>query len=141
MIERRNSPSALSDEAEDEGLFGKGVVEVSVEVTPHRRRASRGDLVLLGRIGRHDVEVIFPGRRARAARSLLDYFAARARVDHLPAAEIRCALRVAGSWRISLAQPDVGLPERRYQLLVARWEVMETGEIQGAVPRGVSRLV
>jgi len=141
MTERRSSLSILTDEAEDEGLFGKGVVEVSVEVTPHRRRASRGDLVLLGQIGRHQVDVIFPGRRARAARSLLTYFAARERKEQVSSAQIRCPLRVEGVWRISLVQTDVGLPERRYQLLVARWEVVETGEIQGAVPRGVSRLV
>lgn len=141
MIERRISPSVLTDEAEDEGLFGKGVVEVSVEVTPHQRRALCGDLVLLGQIGRNEVDVIFPGRRARAARSLLAYFAERERKEQVPTAEIRCPLRVEGSWRIRLVQTDVGLPERRYQLFVARWEVVETGEIQGAVPRGVSRLV
>ena len=141
MYERRRSLTALSDEAEDEGLFGKGVVEVSVEVTPHRRRASRGDLVLLGQIGRHEVDVIFPGRRARAARSLLAYFAARERKEQIPSGQISCPLRVEGAWRIRLVQSDAGLPERRYQLLVARWELVETGEIQGAVPRGVSRLV
>lgn len=141
MIERRKPVSALSEEAEDDGLFGKGIVEVSVEVAPLRRRASRGDLVLLGHVGRHEIDVIFPGRRAHAARSLLAWFAERERKGLERATDIRCALRVEGCWRNSIVQPEIGLPERRYQLLVARWEVLETGEVQGAIPRGVSRLV
>lgn len=140
MAERRKPASTATDEAEDDGLFSTGIVEVSVEVAPLRRRASRGDLVLLGHVGRHEIDVIFPGRRARAARSLLAHFAERERRGLEPVADMRCALRVEGCWRNRVVQPEIGLPERRYQLLVARWEVVETGEIQGAIPRGASRL-
>lgn len=140
MFERRKAPAILSDEEEDAGLFGNGFVEVAVEVAPLRRRVSRKDLVLLGHVGRHDILVVFPGRRAKAAKSLLSYLEERARKTGTPVTEMRCPLRVEGSWRTCLVQPEIGLPERQYQLLVARWEIVETGEIRGAIPRGVSRL-
>lgn len=114
------------DFREDALHFRSGTVPVTVEVTPQRRKTPMGDLVLRGFIGGKEIEVVFPGRRQAAAVPLLQRLMAKVKMRELdpassPQGDIRQALKVDGAWRVRLMNEQDAKPERRFQLVAARW--------------------
>lgn len=118
------------DLREDTLHFRTGTVQVSVDVTPQQRRTPLGDLVLGGYIGGKDIEVVFPGRRRALTVPLLQRLHAKVQLRRLeaageptkiPLASIRQALKVDGAWRVRLSNEQDAVPERRFQLVAARW--------------------
>lgn len=118
------------DLREDALHFRNGTVPVTVQVTPRRRRTSIGDLILRGFIGDKEIEVVFPGRRQAAAVPLLQRLQTRLHHRTLDAPKatpisatdaIREELRVDGAWRVRLINEQDASPERRFQLIAARW--------------------
>lgn len=135
MSERRKTDD-IDAENDDSGLFGKGIVAITIDLTPLAARSGRRDLVVKGFVGDTEVDVIFPGRRARNTSPLtgmLEMFAVGARraaaEDGMPiptADRIRCPVQVEGCWRPRITTDASGWPTRRYQLLAARWTI-DTG--------------
>ncbi len=118
------------DLREDNLHFRSGTVPVTVMVTAQRRKTPMGDLVLRGLIGGKDIEVVFPGQRQLAAQPLLERLQARlqsARYERGSAAdgknlpEVRQELKVDGAWRVRLMNEQNAKPDRRFQLVAARW--------------------
>lgn len=118
------------DPREDALHFRSGTVPVTVQITPHRRKTPMGDLVLRGFIGGKEIEVVFPGRRQAAAVPLLQRLHAQIQKHKMDTKDKdapnsahfgRCELRVDGAWRVRLMNEQDAKPERRFQLVAARW--------------------
>ena len=116
------------DLREDALHFRSGTVSVTVDVTPQQRRTPLGDLVLRGLIGGKDVEVVFPGRRRALALPLLQRLHAKFQLQQLdPKPEqngefgVRQTIKVDGAWRVRLSNEQDAVPDRRFQLVAARW--------------------
>ena len=127
---RNAAAERRTDLREDALYFRSGTVPVSVEVTPQRRKTAFGDLVLRGFVGGKEIEVVFPGRRQSAAVPLLQRLLAKAKLSEFTAkgdaattgtGGVRQALKVDGAWRIRLMNEQDARPERRFQLVAARW--------------------
>ena len=110
--------------------FRSGTVPIDVEITPQRRRTPLGDLVLRGFLGEKEIEVVFPGRRQAATIALLQRLQAKVQLEKLDPKSpkgaaamgaIRQKLRVDGAWRVRLLNEQDAAPERRFQLVAARW--------------------
>lgn len=124
---------ALATQAElrdDALLFRSGTVQVAVEVTPRTRRTPLGDMVLRGFIVNKEIEVVFPGRRQAAVVPLLHRLHGKLRRGKLDAPRkapmsmtdaIRQRIQVDGAWRVRLLNQEDASPERRFQLVAARW--------------------
>jgi hypothetical protein len=106
---------------EDRTLFRTSLVRITVEVTPERRRSSRGDLILRGYVAGKEIEVVFPGRRHAAAVPLLHRL--QQILQRMADRKTRAALavRIDGCWRVRMVERD-GLPDRHFQLVAARWQ-------------------
>lgn len=123
LAERRTAEFEDLNIAEDRALYRTGLVRIAVEVTPERRRSARGDLILRGYVAGKEVEVIFPGRRHAAAVPLLHRLQQLLeRAKQTGATRARLPMRIDGSWRIRLMTERDGMPDRRFQLLAARWQ-------------------
>ncbi len=116
------------DLREDVLHFRSGTVSVTVEVSPQQRKTPLGDLVLRGEIGGKDIEVVFPGRRRALAVPLLQRLHAKAQLQKLDPSSLRGVetgvrqkIRVDGAWRVRLSNEQDAVPERRFQLVAARW--------------------
>ncbi len=125
---RQKAPDLRPDLREDALHFRSGTVSVTVDVSPQQRKTPLGDLVLRGSIGGKDIEVVFPGRRRALAVPLLQRLHAKAQLHKLDpkpavAAEtgIRQRIRVDGAWRVRLSNEQDAVPDRRFQLVAARW--------------------
>lgn len=133
---------------EDSLLFRTAIVTIAVEVTPQRRRTAAGDQVLRGFIGDKEIEVVFAGRRQGAAMPLMRMLQAKAQAVRLraeaggraaPFGNMRHRLRVEGVWRARLLTEGRGMPERRFQLVAARWRYRGgdgAEQVHGYLPSG-----
>jgi hypothetical protein len=121
---------------EDAILFPSGTVQVAVEVTPRRRRCANADLILLGFVSEKEIELVFPGARKAAAVPLLQRLQAQLQYRKLlpdakaATGEIRQPLRVDGIWRVRLLDEHSAVPERRFQLVAARWRYRDAKGVE-----------
>ena len=125
---RQKAAPERADLREDVLHFRSGVVPVSVEVTPQQRKTPMGDLVLRGLGGGKEIEVVFPGRRRALAVPLLQRLQAKLQLQKIDGSQgrngaetVRQALKVDGTWRVRLSNEQDAVPERRFQLVAARW--------------------
>ena len=127
---RRPTDPARPDFREDALHFRSGTISVKVQVTPQRRKTPMGDLVLRGFIGGKEIEVVFPGRRQAAAIPLLQRLLSKRQLESLQGDkdqpsrsqdQVRMDLKVDGAWRVRLMNEQDARPERRFQLIAARW--------------------
>lgn len=105
-----------------------------------------GDLVLRGFIDGKEIEVVFPGRRQAAAVPLLQRLMAKLQLAKLQdgsdaksadSVDVRQRLRVDGTWRVRLMNEQDAKPERRFQLVAARWRYRGPDGVEhvhGALP-------
>lgn len=120
----------------DTGVRTGPMVSVEVDVTPQKKENENGDIILLGHLGKSEVEVVF--KRSEALRPLLTLLtqllrAARAKAvasGEAPpnVSELRCPLRVEGAWRVRLHFDENDMPVRHYQLLANRWRSRNAGK-------------
>ena len=117
------------DFREDALHFRSGTVAVSVHVTPQRRKTPMGALVLRAFIDGKEIEVVFPGRRQAAAVPLLQRLVSKQQMQKTGSSQpggaqqdrTRMELKVDGAWRVRLMNEQDAKPERRFQLVAARW--------------------
>lgn len=123
LAERQTAYSEDPAIAEDRAYYRTGLVRISVEVTPERRRSARGHLILRGYVAGKEVEVIFPGRRHAAAVPLLHRLQGLVqRAKESGASRASLKVRIDGCWRIRMMTERDGMPDRRFQLIAARWQ-------------------
>lgn len=113
------------------------VVSVKVDVTPQKKDGEDGDIILLGHVGKSEVEVVF--KKNEAIRPLLARLtqllrAARAKsvatgTPHPNVSDLRIPLNVQGTWRVRLQFDEDDMPVRYYQLLAARWNMRASKDI------------
>lgn len=125
----------------------KGVVRVSVEVTPEMRSMPEGDVVLRAYTNDKEIEVVFPNDRREAALRLITRLrhavergkaAIRLQQKEPKPRELRQTLHVEGVWNVRLMEEQHGLPVRRFQLVAARWRYTGTDglvHVDGMVPQ------
>lgn len=127
---RKEADQRRIDLREDALHFRNGTVSVAVDVTPQRRKTPMGDLVLRGFVDGKEVEVIFPGQRQLAALPLLQRLVAKMKLQQLDPksqtdqtvrGEVCQPLKVDGAWRVRLLNEQDAKPQRRFQLVAARW--------------------
>ncbi len=121
-MERRSLASKSSPLEDDRGIFKTGVVDVRVDLSPSRRRSSRGDLVFVGFFETAEVEVVFPGRRRTETGPLEEELwrvARRARTS----SAARMPFEARGVWRTRVIESDAVEVTRIYQFLVAQWTI------------------
>ena len=133
MPNQQKRAEDVSPLSEDWGIFGDSVVSIEIHLTPLRRETTRGDLLCIGFIGDARIEVLFPGRRRRAAIPLekeLDAFmreenrrAASRGLAAPHAVKLRFPLKAEGIWRVRLQEAEEDELERVYQFLAARWKL------------------
>ena len=131
MSDRRDDPEDITPKSEDWGIFKDSNVTVQLEVTPLRRETSRGDLLCAGYLDDARIEVVFPGRRREAAKTVeaeldrvfrAEKAAAQSRGLPMPhAINLRLPLAVEGTWRTRMVEAEEEEWERVYQFMVARW--------------------
>ena len=143
MLERRDPSLDSPPSGEDSRLFGRGVVEVGLELTPLRKSSSRGDVLFVGFISGVEIEVIFPGRRRAAITPLtakldrLSRVVTKMKTQPQSLYDLRYSVRALGSWRNNTFEDKDGALERRHQFLVARWSFLDadgTERTYGEVP-------
>lgn len=127
---RKAPEQARPDFREDALHFRSGTVSVRVRVTAQRRKTPMGDLVLRGFIDGKEIEVVFPGRRQAAAVHLLQRLVSKRQLAKtgqgttdalVQDTDARLELKVDGAWRVRLMNEQDAKPERRFQLVAARW--------------------
>ena len=132
MPERRKAKSENTALKEDRGIFKTGVVRVRLDVTPLRRKTSRGDLLCIAYIEDSEVDLIIPGRRCRDCGPLVRHLdslvhtanreAAQAKRPPRPHTMLRFPLVADGVWRVRVEDEKEQI-ERRYQFLMSSWTV------------------
>ena len=130
MPERRKDSLDICAIKEDRGIFKTGVVRVRVEVTPLRRKTSRGDVLCIGFFEDSEIDVIIPGRRSRESGPLIAQLdklvhaanreAAQQKRPPFPPTAIRFPLVSEGIWRVRV-EDDQEQIERRYQFVLSSW--------------------
>lgn len=136
MQNRRTPPEQITPAAEDKGLFKNKVGSILVEVIPQFRRNTRQDIIIRGFAkSNREIEVVVAGRRTAQAIHLEAYLKAAhrrmvqiaaARNVPLPAIEtMRCQLKIEGAWRPRLYRDTDGAERCVYQLLTARWSILD----------------
>lgn len=127
---RQKAQIDTTDLREDALHFRSGTVQVNVEVTAQRKKTLTGDLVLRGFIAGKEIEVVFPGKRQTATVHLLQRLQTRiqsvqldskSQKDAATVGNVRQKMRVDGVWRVRLLNKQDANPERRFQLIAARW--------------------
>jgi len=122
LPERRPTITESLNLTEDRALFRSGLVNINVDLTPERRRSSRGDMVLRAYVGEKEIEVVFTGRRHAAAVPLLHglhhLLQASSGIESRPSIKVR----IDGVWRIRMMTDRDGIADRRFQLVAARWQ-------------------
>ena len=72
-FQTRRSPSSVTEQEEDAGLFKSDLCQIMIELIPQTRRNGRGDVIIRGFADRkHEIDVVFAGRRAKQASALED---------------------------------------------------------------------
>ena len=121
LPERRSTITETLNLTEDRAIFRSDLVNISVDLTPERRRSTRGDMVLRAFVAEKEIEVVFTGRRHAAAVPLLhrlqQLLQAEAESDARPSIRVR----IDGVWRIRMMAERDGIADRRFQLIAARW--------------------
>lgn len=155
MPEERRPIEDVTPSTEDWGIFKDSVVSVPFHLTPLRRETSRGDLMCIGFLDDTRIEVIFPGRRRRAATVLekdLDNFlretgrAATSKGQTAPhAVKLRFPIHAEGIWRVRLSEAEEDEFARVYQFVAARWSYVnhlgETKEMgESPIRRPITRM-
>ncbi len=140
MPDRRDQLSVVPDLKEDSGLFKGGVVEVAFEVTPLRKRTTRGDMLVMGFISGVEIEVIFPGRRRASTGPLLSRLdqlvrqanreAQQAKRPAPSMTQIRYPLKAQGTWRTRIHRDPHDIVDRTHQFLIARWMMRDGAGIE-----------
>ncbi len=112
------------------------LVSIQVDVTPQKKENQDGDIILLGHLGKSEVEVVF--KRSEALRPLLTLLnhllrAARAKAVAAGTAapnvsELRCPLQVEGAWQVRLHFDENDMPVRHYQFVASRWRSRASGK-------------
>lgn len=125
----------------------KGVVRVSVDVTPEMRDLPEGDVVLRAYINDKEIEVVFPNDRRAEALQLVSRLRQsmerakaqiRLRGGEPKPRELRRKIHVEGVWNVRLMEEQHGLPIRRFQFVAARWRYTGADglvHVNGAVPQ------
>lgn len=121
LPERSRTYSESLRIAEDRGLFRGPLVNILVELTPERRKSSRGDMVLRAYVAGKPIEVVFTGRRHAAAVPLLHRLQALLQTVEPDGPRPRLKVAIDGIWRIRMAAERDGISDRRFQLVAARW--------------------
>lgn len=121
LPERNRSYSESLRLNEDRGLFRGPLVNISVDLTPERRRSFRGDLVLRGYVAGKEIEVVFTGRRHAAAVPLLHRLQALLQAAVPDGKRPSLGVMIDGIWRIRMAAERDGIAARQFQLVAARW--------------------
>ena len=136
LQEQRGTRSEQGFLPVDPGARTGPLVSVQVDVTPQKKENAEGDIILLGHLGKSEVEVVF--KRSEALRPLLTLLtqmlrAARAKAvaagDVPPnVSELRLPLQVDGAWRVQLHFDADDMPVRHYQLMASRWRSRSSGK-------------
>lgn len=116
---------------EDRGLFKTPPSRLDVSLVPKIWRNKRDDWLIRGHVfGDTAVEVLFAGRRRKAAEPLIEHIRVIwSRANHalapgkppLEIDSVRYPIVVTGSWRIRFEMDKSGWQSRHYQLVVAQW--------------------
>ena len=115
----RRAPHLTTAAYEDSGLFKTGLVEIAADLSPVVTRNSRADYVVKGLIdGRHEVRIVFAGRRKSEARSFLRMLA---NMGVRPGS--RWPAQLYGAWRRVIREDQHGFAAREYEFLVASWAI------------------
>ncbi|MEL7165678.1 MAG: hypothetical protein AAFY52_02160 [Pseudomonadota bacterium] len=129
MIDRRKTTFPTTDALEDATLFGEPLQNVVVALTPELRRTSRGDVVIVARVGTtREVPVIFAGRRAKLAHKLhrqLNRLALVGGQTGEAAARVELPVLVQGVWHAHTHRNEEGWEHKTYRLMAATWAVYE----------------
>lgn len=112
------------------------LVSIQVDVTPQKKENQDGDIILLGHLGKSEVEVVF--KRSEALRPLLTLLnqllrASRAKAEAAGTSppnvsELRCPLQIEGAWQVRLYFDEDDMPVRHYQFVASRWRTRTTGK-------------
>lgn len=136
MPKVRLHPSQITPKYEDAGLFKDEVCQINVELCPIIQRNGRQDLLVTGYTkGSLSICVLFAGRRLTDAaplvaslKSLRDASLMRARKRGVPAPlnpSLRMPVQIEGAWRKRIITDNDGFAQRSYQLIAARWTVVD----------------
>jgi len=111
---------------DDASIFRTSLVSVTVDVLPQHRKLPNGDQIFRGNIGEKDIEIVVPANRYEAALPLIKHLQNRLRLAQVSTggdtvASVRQKLRVDGVWRVRMMNETNATPERRFQLVAARW--------------------
>ncbi|MEL7093253.1 MAG: hypothetical protein AAFN94_16100 [Pseudomonadota bacterium] len=120
-----------TDEMEDATLFAGPLQNVVLALTPELRRTSRGDVVIMARVGtKREVPVIFAGRRAKLAHKLHRQLnrLALASGHTGEAARIELPVMVQGAWHAHTHRNEEGWEHKTYRLMAATWAVYDGGK-------------
>ena len=135
-FQTRRSPSSVTEQEEDAGLFKSDLCQIMIELIPQTRRNGRGDVIIRGFADRkHEIDVVFAGRRAKQASALEDQLKAllRAARTIAKAAEnipprietLRLPVRVEGAWRRTANRDETGWEASSYHFIAARWSLLD----------------
>ena len=135
-FQTRLPASSVTEEAEDAGLFKTDLCQIVIELIPQTRRNDRGDVIIRGFVDRkHEIDVLFAGRRSsqasaletqlksllRAARTI-----ANAAQNTAPAIEtLRLPIRAEGAWRRTAKRDAEGWETHSYHFVAARWSLFD----------------
>ena len=136
MQDRRKHFSVITPAYEDSGLFKSNLRQVLVELVPQTSRNARQDLVIRGFFGNQkEVAVTFAGRRMKDALPLETHLktmwknavhTASLRSQERPTFEdVRFPVMIEGVWRPRFQRDITGWETRSYQLIAARWAVVD----------------
>ncbi len=120
------------DISEDTGLFRKGLTQVRVQLTPRIGENGRGDWIVSAILPQgQEVEVVFAGRRAAAAKPLKQELlsmwllecqrVSRKGKKTADPRDVRLSVLIEGGWRTIFNRDYAGMETRRFQLIAARW--------------------
>ena len=127
---------SVSEAEEDAGLFKSELCQIMIELVPQTRQNGRGDVVIRGFIDRkHEIDVVFAGRRAAQASALETQLKALLRAARTiakaggnppPQIEtLRLPVRVEGAWRRAAERDEGGWETSSYSFVAARWSLLD----------------
>ena len=137
----RDFPSYEMALEEDEGLFRNGVVQTRIALTPRAGENKRQDWFVAGVLPYGaEVQVVFAGRRAAAAKRLRHTLTlawrtaladAKRKGEAAPdPSTVHLPISVEGGWRAVFSRDEDGCETRKYQFIAARWTYLDA---QGVV--------
>ena len=132
----RRAAFSVTEQEEDAGLFHSELCQIMVELIPQTRRNGRGDVIIRGFVDRkHEVDVVFAGRRAAQASALEGQLKALLRAartiakaaDNTPPQieTLRLPVRIEGAWRRAAKRDETGWETSSYHFIAARWSLLD----------------